>query len=144
MEREDTIRLLQECDAGAKMGGESIAQILSKTQDPHFRSLLALSEKEHRQLEAETGELLKRFGGQGKEPNAAAKAMSWMKTSVKLAGEGDDAAAADLIADGCSMGVKTLIKNLNRCVSADPEARNTAKRLIQLEDELAVKVRDYL
>lgn len=144
MERNDTIRLLQECDAGAKMGGESIAQVLSKTQDSHLKNLLTLSEKEHRQLETEAEDLLKRFGGQPKDPGAAAQAMSWMKTNIKLSGEGDDGAAADLIVDGCSMGVKTLKKCLNRCADADPESINTAEKLIQLEDTLAVKVRDYL
>ena len=36
--------------------------------------------------------------------------MSWMKTNMKLAMDTSDAAIADLMTDGCNMGVKSLHK----------------------------------
>ena len=45
----------------------------------------------------------------GKDPNPMAKGMSWIKTNVKLVIDESDNTIADLITDGCNMGVKSLV-----------------------------------
>ena len=79
----------------------------------------------------------------GKEPAVMARGMSWLKTEVMLAA-GDDAAAADLITDGCNMGVKSLCRYLNRYAAADEKSKDIAKRLVAIEEQLACDMRDYL
>ena len=73
-----------------------------------------------------------------------AKGMSWMKTNVELALHDSDHTIADLMTDGCNMGVKSLNKYLNEYEAADEESKDMAKRLIQLEEKLAVDIRDFL
>ena len=73
-----------------------------------------------------------------------AQSMSWIKTNVKLAMEDTDATVADLMTDGCNMGVKSLSRYLNQYKAADEQSKNIAKRLIQLEEGLAVNMRPYL
>ena len=51
---------------------------------------------------------------------------------------------AELITDGCSMGVKSINKALNENKSADASAKDIAKRLIQLDKKLALDVSAYL
>ena len=70
--------------------------------------------------------------------------MSWIKTNVKLAMEDTDATVADLMTDGCNMGVKSLSRYLNQYKAADEQSKNIAKRLIQLEEGLSVNMRSYL
>ena len=48
------------------------------------------------------------------------------------------------ITDGCNMGVKSLRKYLNQYKAADENAKNTAKRLIDLEEKLVQDMRAYL
>ena len=55
-----------------------------------------------------------------------------------------DATIADLMTDGCNMGVKSLNKYLNEYGAADEVSKDIAKRLINLEEELIVKIRKYL
>lgn len=58
--------------------------------------------------------------------------------------EDTDATVADLITDGCNMGVKSLSRYLNQYKAADEQSKNIAKRLIQLEEGLSVNMRSYL
>ena len=51
---------------------------------------------------------------------------------------------AGLMTDGCGMGVKSLNKYLNQYRAADETSKDIAKRLIALEDRLAVEIRRYL
>jgi hypothetical protein len=55
-----------------------------------------------------------------------------------------DATVADLMTDGCNMGVKSLNRYLNQYEAADEVSKDIAKRLINLEEKLAVDIRQYL
>lgn len=144
MVEQDTIRLLRECDAGVEMGVKSIDDVLKYTHDGTFKQLLSKCKEEHDKLKSEIGTLLDKYHDDGKEPNAMASGMSWMKTNVKLAIEESDKTVADLITDGCNMGVKSLNRYLNKYEAADEKSKDIAKRLINLEEELAIDIREYL
>ena len=144
MIEKDTIRLLRECDAGIKMGIASIDDVMDRVKSGDFLRLLEKCREGHQQLEREIRRCLDRFGDDGKDPNPIAKGMSWMKTNVKLGLEGSDATVADLMTDGCNMGVKSLSKYLNQYKAADEESKDLAKRLIGLEEQLAVDIRRFL
>lgn len=67
-----------------------------------------------------------------------------MKTNVKLAMNESDHVIADLITDGCNMGVKSLSRYLNQYKAADEASKEIAKKLIHMEAQLAVDIRGYL
>ena len=144
MIEQDTIKLLRECDAGVKMGTSSINEVLDFVKDDKFKKILTKSKDEHNKLEKEIEEGLNKFNDDGKEPNPIAKGMSWMKTNVKLSMDESDNTIADLMTDGCNMGVKSLNKYLNKYEAADEVSKDIAKRLINLEERLAIDIRDYL
>ena len=144
MIKKDTIRLLRECDAGIKMGVASIDDVLDRVKNEEFIQMLNQCRKEHEQLEREIRSCLDRFGDDGKAPNPIAKGMSWMKTTMKLGLEESDATVADLMTDGCNMGVKSLSKYLNQYKAADERSKDLTKRLIGLEEQLAVDIRRFL
>lgn len=73
-----------------------------------------------------------------------AKGMSWLKTNVKLGVDLSDATIADLMTDGCNMGVKSLTKYLNEYEAADENAKDLTKKLIAQEQQLADQMRQYL
>ncbi len=140
----DTIKLLRECDAGIKMGVSSIDDVLKYVHDETFRRSLADCRDKHDELKGEIQILLAQYHDEGKEPNPMAKSMSWVKTNVKLVIDESDEAIADLITDGCNMGVKSLNKYLNQYQAADVKSKDITKRLINLEEKLAVDIRCYL
>ena len=144
MIEQDTIRLLRECDAGVKMGITSIDDVLDHVSSPALMQLLVACKEEHKKLDREIQSLLDRYHDDGKEPNPVAKSMSWMKTGMKLAMNDSDKTIADLMTDGCNMGVKSLNMYLNEYKAADEVSKDITKRLINLEEKLAIDIRGYL
>ena len=144
MIEQDTIKLLRECDAGVKMGVTSIDDVLEYVGNDKFKKLLTDCKEEHEKLDREIQEQLDKFQDDGKEPAAIAKGMSWMKTNIMLAMNDSDHTIADLMTDGCNMGVKSLNKYLNKYEAADEFSKDIAKRLINLEEKLTVDIRKYL
>ncbi len=145
MENQETISLLKECDSGTKMAVTSIDEVLGKVQDTDMKSLLTESKKHHEKLGNEIHSLLIEHNSEEKEPNPMAKGMSWLKTNMKIGmNESSDAAVADVITDGCNMGVKSLNKYLNQYQSADKTSKDICKRLVSIEEELCKDLKDYL
>ena len=144
MNESDTIKLLRECDAGAKMAVSSIDEVLEKVSGPGLKQLLQESREHHEKLENEIHSLLCNYGAQEKEPAAMAKGMSWIKTNVKMSMDDSDAMVADLITDGCNMGTKSLNRYLNQYRGADHASREICGRLITIEEKLCQKMKSYL
>ena len=140
----DTVRLLRECDAGIKMGVSSINDVIDGISNRNFKNCLSECRREHKVLENEVKSLLSRYDDGGKEPNFMAKTMSHMKTEMKMGWDNSDATAADLITDGCNMGVKSLNRYLNQYKAADEISKDITKRLINLEQQLSTDIRQYL
>lgn len=144
MEREETNKLLQECDAGVQMGIGSIQEVLPYVEEEKLRKLLLACRDKHEKLREEIQKELEANQEERKEPNLMAKGMSWMKTKGKLALEASDATVADLMTDGCNMGIKSLHRYLNQYAQADEKAKDIAKRLINIEEKFTVDIRAYL
>ncbi|MBE6549603.1 MAG: hypothetical protein E7670_04160 [Ruminococcaceae bacterium] len=144
MIEQDTIKLLRECDAGIKMGVASIDEVLDYVKSSELKELLSECKREHDNLNEEVQKLLDKYKDEGKDPNPIAKGMSWIKTNMKLGMHESDHTIADLITDGCNMGVKSLNRYLNQYKAADEISKDIAKRLINLEEKLAVDIRSFL
>ncbi len=144
MIEQDTIKLLRECDAGIKMGVASIDDVLPHVQSKDLKNILTECKRRHETLKEELQKRLDRFGDEGKDPNPIAKGMSWMKTNMKMNLEESDATIADLMTDGCNMGVKSLSKYLNQYKAAEEYSKDICKKLIHLETQLAQDIRGYL
>ena len=144
MIEQDTIKLLRECDAGVKMGVTSIEEVLGKAKAPAMRKALADCKAEHEALGREIQTELARFKDEGKDPNPMVEGMSWVKTEAMLLMKDCDATIADLMTDGCNMGVKSLNRYLNQYEAASERSKDIAKRLIHLEQTLAEDMREFL
>ncbi len=144
MIEQDTVKLLRECDAGIKMGISSIDDVLPYVKSDSLKKYLSDCKNEHNKLNTEIEGLLDRYHDDGKNPNPIAKSMSWLKTGVKLGINESDGTIADLMTDGCNMGVKSLNRYLNQYEAADEVSKDITKRLINLEEKLTTDIRGYL
>ncbi|NLL39155.1 MAG: hypothetical protein GX254_06185 [Clostridiales bacterium] len=144
MEITDTVKLLRECDSGTKMAVTSIDEVLGKVENQEMKKLLEESKSHHGELGNRIHGLLLQHGSDEKDPTAMAKGMSWIKTNIKMGMEKSDATVADLITDGCNMGVKSLHRYLNQYQAADSTSKGICKELISIEEKLAKDLRYYL
>ena len=144
MVEQDTVKLLRECDAGVNMGISSIDQVRDHVKSQRLKDYLVECRREHDKLNSEVQSLLEKYGDDGKSPNPVARGMSWFKTEMKLGMNDSDSTVADLMTDGCNMGVKSLNRYLNEYKAADEVSKDITKRLINVEERLAVDIRGYL
>ena len=144
MIEQDTIKLLRECDAGLKMAVASTDEVFDDVKDGEFIDKLSYYKDEYAKLQDEIQALLDKYNDDGKEPSPMAKGMSWIKTNMKLGMEKSDKTVADLMTDGCNMGVKSLNRYLNQYKAADEVSKDITKRLINIIEQQAIDIRKYL
>ncbi len=144
MKENDTIRLLKECDAGSKMAVASFDEVISRIKDEKMRQLLRESKQFHTELGNEIHSALIGHGSEEKDPNPVAKGMSWMKTNLSMAMDDSDQEIAELMTDGCNMGVKSLNRYMNQYEEAGDDSKRICKKLISEEKELAEGLQRYL
>ena len=144
MINDDTIKLLNECNAGIKMGVQGVKEVIDDAQDKQLLDILNKYLKEHERLGNKTHEYLNRFHDSDKEPNPIATAMSWIKINVKMLQGNKDEQIADLMTDGCNMGIKSIARYLNKYPAALPEVKELADDVIKLEENFALDLRKFL
>lgn len=140
----DTVKLLRECDAGVEMGVSSISDVLERVENPKMKEMLSSCKLSHEKLGLEISKSLSAYGDGGKSPNPIAKSMSWMKTNAELSVRPSDKTVASLMTDGCNMGIKSLNRYLNQYKAADEKSKQTAKKLVSLEEGLVNDLREFL
>lgn len=144
MENRDSIHLLKECDAGVKMGIQSIDDVIDNVENEKMRQLLIESKGHHEKLRDEIHDLLDEYDSSEKEPSKMATIMSWVKTNSKLMMNDDDSVIADLMTSGSDMGIKSLNKYLNQYSNANHNVKDICHRLISIEDALRKDLEKYL
>jgi len=145
MPSDDTIKLLNECNAGIKMGVESINEVIDNVKSEELRNILEKYLKDNKSLGDKTHQYLNQFHDSGKEPNPIAKTMSWFKTNIKLLqGTDVDEQIADLMTDGCNMGIKSINRYLNKYPNANEEIKGLARDLILSQERFRDDVVKFL
>lgn len=144
MNNEDSIKLLRQCSEGVEMGISTIDEVLPHVKSEKFQDVLRSSKTTHEKLCDDISIFLKEYDAPKKEPSIMAKSMVWMKTNMQEMMHKSDSAIADLITDGCNMGVKSLTKYLNDYKMAEDKIRTIAKRLIDSEEKLIESMKEYL
>ena len=126
------------------MGISSIDDVLDNTGDETFKSILSKCKGEHQKLDKEIQSLLDKYNDDGKEPNPMAKGMSWIKTNVMLSMNDSDNTIADLMTDGCNMGIKSINRYINQYPKSLESIKNLCHDLSDLEENFAKDLREYL
>ena len=140
----DTIELLKECDQGIKMGIEAIDDIMPRVDNHDLEKILSDYKIRHEELKDELAKMLKEVGISGDEPNLMAVGMSKLKTNFKMMMEESDRTVADLMTDGCDMGIKSLTKYLNQYESAEEKVNDITKKIIRVESDFEEDLKKYL
>lgn len=148
--------LLQEIYKGAAMGGAAIRQLLSKVDNPSFRSDLQTQYQQYQQTASEAEGQLKNLGVCPTELTGCEKTMLWGALQGQTLCNRETSHLAQMMIQGSSMGIISLTKVLNSYTvpngpaedSAEAEssrnARVLAQRVIQLEEDNINRLKVYL
>ena len=140
----DTVKLLKECNSGIKMGDSAIGKVMPHVKSGNLKKALNACRDEHATLGDKTHRLLLENGAQTKDPHPLIRMMSDMKIQGKLMMDPSEKTVADLMTDGCDMGIKSLTKYLNQYKGASDEAKYITEELIAAEERLECHLREYL
>ena len=144
MASKETIHILKECDAGAKMALASLDDVWEHVQHCDLRAILNTTRAQHQMVGREVQQMLDEYGGKEKDPNPVARKMSAVMTKTKLGMDKSDAAVAKLLLEGCDMGVQSLHRYLNRYRGAEVPARAACRTLVAIEEQLGRDMRQFL
>lgn len=140
----DTLELLKECNAGCKSATNSMEQVQAYVKDSQLKKIIEQYNKEHIQIGDECHKILDKAGETEKDPSPMAKTFSWISTEIKMMINDDEKKIADIMVDGCNMGIKALSRYLNEYKEADKESRNLTRKLIRLEQDFMNDLLVYL
>lgn len=140
----DTLELLKECNAGCKSATNSMEQVQAYVKDRELKKIIEQYNKEHILIGDECHKILDKAGETEKDPSPMAKTFSWISTEIKMMINDDEKKIADIMVDGCNMGIKALSRYLNEYKEADKESRNLTKKLICLEQDFMNDLLRYL
>lgn len=141
---QDTIKLLQECDAGCKMAIDSMEQIGKYVTDENLKSIIKKYNDDHIKLEEDIHRMLNNIGAEEGEPNFFAKASSWFQSEMKMLMKGDSHQAASLLTDGCNMGIKSLCEYKNQYKAADEKSVTFCNKICEMEKQMLEDLKEYL
>ena len=133
---EDTIHLLQETSLGCKMAIDTIDHIKSHVEDKKLREIIDKYHDSHVDLQQECIRALYEAGAEYKEPSPLAQTFATIQSRVKMLMDDDKSTAANLLTDGCNMGVKTMSEQLNQYKNANEDSRKMAERLRNMEERM--------
>lgn len=141
---DDSILLLKECSSGICMARDAMNEILEEVKNKDLKEILKNSIKEHENLKEETNHFLANRQEEAEKPSLLAKGMAHLKSNMKLAADHSDATVADLITDGCNMGIKSLHRYLNQYQAASKEIKQLTMHIIDIEASLREQLCAYL
>ena len=140
----NTIELLKECNKGCKMAVESMSQVIEKVKNVDLKNEIESYNTRHKELKDKSSELLKQYGEAESNPGIMASTFSWISTEVKLKFENDDKKIAQIMMDGCNMGIQSLSEYINKYTNASGDSIALAKKLVKLEESFMEDMKKYL
>ena len=140
----DDIELLKECDSGVKMGIQGIAAVIDDAYGDDFKNLLENYEEQHVKILGVIHEKLNEAGASIREPHPIARAMANMSTDMKMMMNNSNEKIADIMMDGCNMGIKSVSKYMNQYAAASKETMQIANDIVVLEQNFMNDLRQYL
>jgi thiamine monophosphate synthase len=141
---EDTIKLLKECNSGCKMATNSMEQVQPYLKNERLKSIIDRYNDHHIRLGDECHQLLNQLDEDEKDPSRLQKVFSSVSTEVKLIINDDNHKIAELMIDGCHMGIKSLSEYINKYKLASIESLDIARRLVKLEQDFMNELLEYL
>lgn len=144
MQERDTINLLKECNSGLKMAVNSINDVLEKVRSRQIHAILEQSLQKHQKLGDNVHSLLNSYNEATQKPGKIATAMSWLMINMKFLKTPTDYKIAEIMYDGCNMGIRSIYHYKNMYSDASGEAKNLASQIIESEKYCMSELQKYL
>ena len=133
------------CDVyrNAKMGAESIINLMPSVEDRELESELTLQLTRYEEFARMAKELLEKHGEKPLEESTFSRMMAKMGIKMNTMIDKTSSHIAQMIIEGAVMGITDIQKRLNEADDYG-EAEPIAKKLIAFEEDTIERMKEYL
>ena len=135
--------LYQEIYKGCKMGAESLVNLLPKVTDDGLRNEITAQLERYEEYAAKAREELFDLDTSPKEENAFTKMSAKMGVMMNTMLDATSSHIAQMIIEGCSMGITELLKVVHAYGIKD-DAEQLARDVISFEESCSENMKKYL
>lgn len=139
-----SVELIRECNSGSKMAVDGIRDVMDDVTDEKLRRLLNSYIEKHEAYGEELHRIMAKEKIEPTEPKLMGKAMAKIMTEMKLMVNASPAKVADIMLDGCDMGIRSISRVQNSCWQADKEVFELSEELVKIEQFMANGLRRFL
>ena len=141
----DDIEMLSTISKTADMGRESLRQVLEKAEDSGLRHALSTQIKEYEKNYDDAARLLTGYGQSPIHTNPMVKMESQMMVSAKTKlTDNTTSKIAEMVMQGCTMGVTKMTKKLNEYNGTNHEVAALAEQHIKTEQANIDEMKKFL
>jgi len=141
MDKNET--LLQELYKNTTMGGDSLVDLMDKTDNPELRTEMTRELEKYREFSNRAEELLNERGLKPEEPGMMAKAGSKIGMAFNTMLDTTTSHIAEMMINGATMGIINIEKQLNEN-EPDGKARQLAEDILKFEKSTADNLARFL
>ena len=128
MKNFDTISLRKACNQGCKYATNGIDEYNDK----------------HTKIGDRCHEMLNKYGADEKDPKPMSAMFAKMGTDLKMLNDDSNEKVAEMLLDGCHMGIKSVAKYMNKYDCAAEDSRKLAKEIIDVEENFMKDLIGYI
>lgn len=144
MSEQSDIEILDSVYASARMGNQTISDILPKVSDQRMQQVLDGQLHEYKAVESEAvNEIIKR-GSQPRDFSLTEKISLWADVKMNTTINRSATHIAEYLILGTTTGMTDVTRRLNRERGASESARRLADRLLNIEQSGINQLREFL
>ncbi len=129
---------------GAKMGVDSIINLLPKVKNDALRSAMTMQLDGYEKYAAEAAKAMKRRGVEPKEDNVMVRMSAKVGMAINTMISSDTGHIAEIMIGGSNMGITDMTKLVNNYDTQDSEAMRLARDIILFEQHNIEILKRYL
>ena len=129
---------------GAKMGADSIINLLPKVKNEALRSAMTMKLDGYEKYAAEAAKAMKRRGVEPKEDNVMVRMSAKVGMAINTMISSDTGHIAEIMIGGSNMGITDMTKLVNNYDTQDSEAMRLARDIILFEQHNIEILKRYL
>ncbi len=139
-----TIKLIDDAYKTVRMGTYAIDCIMDKIEDKKLENLMHKQNKYYLESTKSIEALAPKFNHELTDINIMAKGMSGASINMKTMFNKENSHIAEMLIEGTTMGITTLIKERNNCNDLDEELLGITDKIIGYLEEFVEALKEFL
>ena len=140
----NSIRLLEFIFKNAKMGSETIEDLIDINENLKFRDELVYEKETYDDFVSKVNKIMKKMGKEAKDLSFFTEMQSYLMIKLETLKDKSSEHIAGMLMQGSTMGIVQITKKLREYKDSDKEVVKLAKRLLEIEEKNFYELKKYL